>query len=206
MGTTTFAALVTWVISHGYFLFFVAAFLEGPLVTAAAGVTAALGYYSLPIIILLSVAGDLSADVVYYAIGYLGRRTLVRKYGIYIGLTPERVEKIEKFLKHNIVKTMIIVKLSPIIPVPGIIVIGSARISLKKFAIISLLITLPKSLLFAFIGFYSGKAYEKLNTVITNGQFIFLGVVVVVVLAYMGYKKLTEYISKKMEHNKNVPL
>ncbi len=207
MGTgTTFAVLVTWVIAHGYFLFFIAAFLEGPLVTAAAGVAAALGYYSLPVIIFLSVMGDLTADVVYYTIGYVGRRALINRYGQYIGLTKERVERLERFLKRNVGKTMLVVKLSPVIPVPGIIVIGSSRVSIKRFAIISLLITVPKSLIFAFLGFYSGRAYEHLSTTITNGQLIFFGVVVVVVAAYLGYKKLATYISNKLEHNKKLPL
>jgi len=204
MGTTTFATLVTWVILHGYFLFYIATFLEGPLVTAAAGVAAALGYFSFPLIILISVLGDLTADVVYYSIGYLGSKTIVPRYGSRIGLTKERIERIEKFLKRHVGKTMIAVKLSPIIPIPGLIVIGSAKVPLKKFVVLSLLITLPKSLLFGLIGFLSGRAYEKLSATVTNGQLMLFGVAILVVLVYLAYTKLASLLSKKLDDNEKL--
>ncbi len=206
MGATTFSTLVTWVISHGYPLFFVAAFFEGPVVTIAAGIAAALGYYNIYLIILISVLGDVSADVVYYGIGYWGRKALINKYGSYIGLTKERVEKIESFLKRHIAKTMIVVKLSPIIPVPGLLVIGSTRIPLKKYAIISILITFPKSILFALVGFFSGKAYEHLSGFVANSQLIFLGIVILGGLVYFGYKKMAEYFTRKLEGRSHPPL
>jgi membrane protein DedA with SNARE-associated domain len=204
METTTFSTLVTWVISHGYFLFYIATFLEGPLVTAAAGVAAALGYFSFPVIILISILGDLTADVVYYTIGYLGRKTIVPRFGPRIGLTKERIERIEKFLKRHAGKTMMAVKLSPLIPIPGLIVIGSAKVPIKKFVALSLLITLPKSLLFGLIGLLSGKAYERLSTTVTHGQLILFGVAIVVILVYVAYTKLAAKLSEKLDDNQKL--
>jgi len=204
METTTFSTLVTWVISHGYFLFFIATFLEGPLVTAAAGVASALGYLSFPLIILISILGDLTADTVYYTIGYLGRRTIVPRWGPKIGLTKERTEKIERFLKRHAGKTMIAVKLSPVIPIPGLIVVGSAKVPLKKFIALSLLITLPKSLLFGLIGLLSGKAYEKLSTTVTHGQLILFGVAIIVILVYLVYTKLAAKFSRDLDDHQNI--
>jgi len=53
----TFTDLVSWIIAHGYFIFFFTALVEGPLVTTAAGVAAALGYYNIIIIVLIAIAG-----------------------------------------------------------------------------------------------------------------------------------------------------
>ena len=197
--TTTFVALVHWVITHGYFLFFIAAFLEGPLVTAAAGVAASLGYYSLPIIIVLSVMGDLVADTVYYTIGYWSRKTLITRYGSYVGLTHERMQSLEFMLHRHVGKSMIVIKLSPAIPVPGLIMIGSARVPLKKFVIIALLITLPKSLLFAFIGFYAGHAYARLSTVIASTQQLIAFLAIIIFFAYVAYQKITARIAKQIK-------
>ena len=195
MANQTFITLVHWVIGHGYFLFFIAAFLEGPLVTAAAGVAAALGYYSIVMIIMLSVLGDLTADIVYYTIGYWSRKTLITRYGTYVGLTQERIKTLEKLLQRHAGKAMIVIKLSPVIPVPGLIMIGSARASLKKFIRSSLLITLPKSLLFAFIGFYAGRAYERLSGTIASAQNLLAFIAVVIFVSYIAYKKLTARIA-----------
>ena len=199
MTNSTFVTLVHWVIGHGYFLFFIAAFLEGPLVTAAAGVAAALGYYSIVIIIILSVLGDLAADTVYYTIGYWSRKTLITRYGSYVGLTAERIETLERLLHRHAGKAMIVIKLSPVIPVPGLIMIGSARVPLKKFIRTSLLITLPKSLLFAFIGFFAGRAYERLSGTIASAQDLLTLLAVVVVVTYVAYKKLTARIAAEIK-------
>lgn len=194
----TFVTLVQWVIGHGYFLFFIAAFLEGPLITAAAGVAAALGYYDLTLIILLSVLADLCADVVYYTVGYWGRRTLITRYGSYVGLTKERMEYLEHLLHRHVGKALIIIKLSPVIPVPGLIMVGLARVPLEKFIRTILLITLPRSVLFALIGLYAGRTYERLSGIITSTQNLLAVITLIIFIAYIGYKKITTRIVEEI--------
>ncbi len=195
----TFIALVHWVISKSYFFFFIAAVLEGPLVTAAAGVAAALGYYSLPIIILLSVLGDVVADVVYYGIGYWSRKTLITRYGEYVGLTKERIEYFERLLHRHVRKALIVIKLSPAIPIPGLIMIGAARVPFRKFITTALIIMLPKSLLFAFLGFFTGRAYERLSNVITSTQDLIAFLTLVIFASYIAYKKISGYIARQIK-------
>lgn len=199
MPALTLTALVPWIISHGYFLFFLVALIEGPLVTTAAGVAAALGYYSILIIILIAIAGDLTADVVYYFIGYHSRSLILERYGHHFGLTKERMEKIGKTVHTHFAKTMIIIKISPLIPVPGLIAIGASRAPLRKFIGMSLLVTVPKALLFALLGFYSGKAYTYLDSTITSGTYAAGGLILIIVVIYLIYKKITSNISKKTE-------
>ncbi len=199
MENHTFITLVQWVISHGYFLFFISAVLEGPLVTAAAGVAAALGYYSLYIIIALSVFGDLVADTVYYSIGYWSRKALIKRYGPYVGLTKERVGKLDSLLHRHTGKALVIIKLSPAIPIPGLIMVGSARVPLKKFVRIALLITLPKSILFALVGFFAGRAYERFSGVIANAESLFTLIACSIIVIYLAYQKLTARIAKEIK-------
>ena len=195
----TFTDLVPWIIAHCYFIFFFTALIEGPLVTTAAGVAAALGYYNIVIIVLIAIAGDLTADVIYYFIGYHSRILVIERYGHHFGITRERIEKIEKMVHKNFKKTMLIVKVSPIIPIPGLIAIGASRVSLKKFVEMSLLITAPKSLLFALLGFYSGKAYAHLGNNITNGSYIIGGLILVIFVVYLIYQKITSRITREVD-------
>lgn len=198
MDNSTTTYLISWVIAHGYFLFFLAAFFEGPLVTAAGGVAAALGYYSIEIIILLSIAGDVAADLIYYAVGYFGGRAVLVKYGKYIGLTHVRLEHIQKLLYRHARKTITAIKLSPVIPVPGILAVGSLRVPFKKFLETSLIITVPKSLLFALIGYFSGRAYAHLSGFVAHSQYILWGVVALIVAIYIAYQKTTARFTHKI--------
>ena len=197
MPELTLAALVPWVIAHGYFIFFIATVVEGTLVTTAAGVAAGFGYYNIFIIILIAIAGDLTADTVYYFIGYHSRSLILERYGHYLGITKERMEKVGAMVHRNFGKTMFVVKLSPFIPIPGLIAIGASRVPLRKFVGMSLLITAPKAAFFAFLGFYSGKTYVYLTSTITNGYYIGGGLIMLIVIIYFIYQKITARISKK---------
>ncbi len=197
MSNITFIALVSWVIAHGYFLFFVAAFLEGPLVTAAAGVAASLGYFSLTVIILLSIAADLVADLFFYTLGYFGGRPILEKYGSFVGLTKERLEKMEKILNRHMGKAVVFFKLSPLIPVPGIVLVGTSRASLKRFVTVALSVTIPKTLFFALLGFYTGKAYNYLSGTIVSARNATFILGFIFVAAYYTYKKLSHKVVVK---------
>ncbi len=201
MQDTTFVTLVSWVIAHGYLLFFIAAVLEGPLVTAAAGVAASLGVFSLPIVVLISIAGDLVADVAWYSLGYWGGNSFLLKYGHYFKLTHERIKKFETLIHRNLGKTMVFFKLSPIIPVPGIIIIGAVHAPLKRFVKISLAVSLPKSLLFALLGFYSGKAYKYLSGSIVSAQYSVFIATLLIFAVYFLYKWITTYLADQIDDN-----
>jgi membrane protein DedA with SNARE-associated domain len=198
MSFFSLAVLVPWVISHGYFIYFIIAVIEGTTITVAAGVAAGFGYFNIFIVILISIAGDLIADVLWYFLGYYGRKSIIERHGHRFGLTKERMEKFDKMVHTNFRKTMFVVKISPVIPVPGLIAIGASRGPLKKFIEMSALVTVPKSTFFALLGFFSWKAYAYLNNTIKNGSYIVGGLVLVVLIIYFAYQKITSRITKEV--------
>lgn len=128
-----FSTALSWVIAGGYALMFIGMVVEGPIITAAAGFAAALGYFNPLIVFLLAIAGDLVADFVYYAIGYVSRATFVERYGHRVGLTKERMLRLETLIKKHPKKTMVAIKLSPLLPTPGLMMMGAVRMSLEQF-------------------------------------------------------------------------
>ena len=199
MNSTTFIALVPWIIAHGYFLFLIAATIEGSLVTTAAGVACALGYYNIFIIILLSVLGDVIGDLVYYFIGYHSRRVLVSPFFKRFGLTDERITKIEGRLHRNTYNTLILIKLSPLIGPPGLILVGASHIPFKKFFKAALVVTLPKCLFFALIGFFAGNAYIELSKKVETHQYVFFLIGGFLLGVYFLYQYFAKRAAKKLE-------
>jgi undecaprenyl-diphosphatase len=195
--TTTY--LISWVITHGYWLFFVATFFEGPLVTAAAGVAAALGYFNIELIVLISIMGDTLADSLFFAIGYFGGIRVIKKYGHHVGVTDERREKIKTLLHGHTRKTVALVKLAPVIPVPGILTLGSMRVSFRKFFETSLLITIPKSTFFALAGYFSGKTYVHLGGLVNKGEYVMWLMVPMLIVVYIVYQKISKFFSSELE-------
>ena len=192
------AMALQWVIAHGYWLMFLAMLVEGPIVTAAASFAVALGYFNIGYVLILSLLGDVVADVIYYSIGYWGRMTLVAKYGRYVGLSKERLTRIERLLEANSIKTLVALKLTPFIPTPGLMLVGVARMKLSKFTLTCLLITIPKTILFMLAGYYFGEAY---GTFSRDFGYVSVGIVVII-LIYAFYKlwlKSAATIGSKIE-------
>ena len=85
MNSTNFFALAQWVMIHGYAFMFTGMFVEGPLITAAASFGAALGYFNLTIVAILSLLGDILADLMHFCKrrGYSFDEILARARGYF---------------------------------------------------------------------------------------------------------------------------
>ncbi len=200
MHAATFTALETWVIAHGYVVFFFIALAEGPLVTMAAGAAAALGYFNIWIIIGLAFVGDAGADVVYYAIGHYSHHLLSSRVGRWLGLTEERLVRIKKLVHEHGRKAVLVIKLSPIgaIAIPGLVFLGMIRMPFKKFIESVLLVSVPKSIILALIGYFSLLAYVQLGAKAHTG-YLLAGGIITAFFLYMAYTKITARIATEIE-------
>lgn len=183
---------------HGYLVMFIAMFVEGPIVTAAAAFAAALGFFNLWIVFVLAVAGDLFADLVYYAIGYFTRLGLIQKYEARLRMTSTQMEKIRSQLQTHAGKTIVAIKLAPFLAGPGLIVVGASHFSPRRFTILSLAITVPKVLLFMGLGYYFGYAYDSVSQYANYGIYALVGALVLAFTIRYLYQKLSARIAKKM--------
>jgi membrane protein DedA with SNARE-associated domain len=199
MNSTDFVYLVPWVIAHGYLIFFIAALIEGPFVTAAAGVAAALGYYNIFLIILLAIAGDIGGDFLYYGLGYIFNKPIKAGRLGFLGINKERVEKIKDLLHKRVGRTVIFIKLTPFIGPPGLMILGAVRVPFKKLLKTALSIAVPKCILFALLGYYSAEAYVYLDKTIAKGQNALVIVAISFIVVYLIYKKITAEMAKRYE-------
>lgn len=193
------AVLVPWVISHGYLIFWFFATIEGPIITIAASVAAALGYFNIFIILLLAFLGDIGGDFFYYGIGYIGHNLIHSRFFKFLGLSDRRIEKVQKLLHNHMTRAVILIKVSPIVGPLGIVVIGATRIKFKKFIKAALYVAIPKSLFFALLGYYSGQTYLELNKIIARGQDIIPWIVAFIIIIYLVYLQVMRKISKGVE-------
>jgi membrane-associated protein len=194
MDLNNFADALAWVIAHGYPLMFIIMMIEGPVITAAAAFASALGYYNIYLVLLLSIFADWITDIGFYVIGYYGRKKIINRFGPRFGMTARRMAKLESLsLKHEI-KAMLIIKLSPLISFPGLVLMGAVKMPLKRFALYCFLIILPYCIFFASIGFYFGMAYDSIMPYVKNGAFL----LVAAMATLIGFRYLHRYISSQI--------
>jgi membrane protein DedA with SNARE-associated domain len=199
INSSDLAILVPWLLNHGYLIFLIGAIIEGPFTTIAGGVVAALGYFNIYIILVLALLGDIIGDIFYFSIGYMSHNLIRSPFFRYLGLNELLIKKIQKLVHARILQALLLVKISPLIGPIGLIVIGASRPPFKSFIKPALIISVPKSFFFVLLGYYSGSAYLQLNKIVAQGQYIAMGIIVVMSLIYYAYIKITGKIAKGIE-------
>ena len=196
---TTFSGAFDWVIMYGYPLMFLAMLIEGPVVTAAAAFAATFGYFNIFIVFILSLFGDMTADVIYYAVGYFGRIMVVQKFGRHFGLADERIGKIEALFNRHPSKILVALKLTPVLSTPGLMIAGASRIPLKNFIAVCSAVILPKTIFFMMIGYYFGSAYTIVSGKYEKGGLVFGILLFVIIGIYYATRKFSAHLAVKIE-------
>jgi membrane protein DedA with SNARE-associated domain len=197
----TFLSTLQWLLQNSYPVMFLGMIIEGPTIIAAASFAVTMGYFNLVTIFILAVLGDVIGDFIFYSIGYFGRVAVINKLDRKFKASKSRIEKLKKLVHQHPGKIVTVVKLAPLLPMPGLVAIGSTHLPPKKFAKIILAIIIPKTLLFMAIGYFFGHAYNQIYKIINDGV---LGIIIVVVFLFLmqyGYKKISERISQRLERD-----
>ncbi len=195
MESASFAGITQWVLSHGYFLMFMGMLVWGPPVTAAGAFGAALGYFNIWIVFILSLASNLLGDVIFYALGYWGRQEFIIKYGKYIGITKTRLRIFEKIAAEHTGKAMTIAKLVPLLALPGLVMMGITRVPMKIYVWWAIVIAVPSSLVYLLLGYYFGAVYDTIE------RYLHLGGIVIAVLIFVfaASAHVSHRVSRRME-------
>ena len=199
MSFLNLAGLGHWVVGNGYTILFLGMIIEGPVLTAAAAFAAALGYLNILLVFFFSILGNFVPDLIFYSLGYWGRKQFADKYGHYFGLTPDKLQKAERFIEKHSGKSLFTIKLVPFLAAPGLIVAGISRMDIRKFISWSILITVPSSFLYLIIGYYFGAAYVKVIHYLNIGTYIILGAIVVLIIILYVEKRFTGRLAKAFE-------
>ncbi len=194
MTAATFSTILSWVIASGYTMIFAAIIVGGPVFISAAAFAAALGYFNVYIIFSLAFFGEMAVDILLFLIGDFSRAPLVERFGHWFGLTKKRILKLEKLLIKHSWKTLLIIKYSPIIPMPGFVIAGAAKLPFKRFFYILLVLSLPKAVFFTLIGYYFGMAYQTYAKYFYYSEYF----IVIIIIIFIAINYLFSRLSKKI--------
>ena len=166
---------------YRYAVLFPLVIVEGPIVTVLAGLLVSFGKLAFWWVYAVAIVGDLTGDIALYFLGALGKRGIAGKWGRWMGLTENRLEKMEHHFKKHLGKTLILGKLAHGVGAGVLLGAGAARVSFGRFFWYNFVATLPKSLFLLFLGVYFGYAYERIARYLD--LFALIGLCLVVGLA-----------------------
>ena len=133
--------------------------------------------------------GNLLGSLVAYAVSYKGGRPLLLKYGKYVLITPEEIDRAETwFLKYGD-WIVFFSRLLPVVRTFISIPAGIARMNLWKFSIFTFMGSYPWSLGLAYGGFLLGENWEDLRSVMRPFDIPIL-VIAAAAVAWFFYRRI----------------
>lgn len=165
-----------------YILLGIFVLLEGPLATLAGAVAASAGLMKPGWVFFAASVGNLSADILWYSLGYLGKTRWITSYGKWVGIKPEQVEQLEGEIQQHAPKLLLLAKLTMGFVVPALVATGMARVPLRRwfYALITgeTIWTGTLVLLGYFFGRYVQTIENGIEAVIIIGSVAFIAILI----------------------------
>ncbi len=187
---------------YGYPVIFLLVLIEGPLVMIISSFLAASGYLNIFILYPLIVVADLFADILWYCVGYLGRKNIVNHSSRFLGLTPDKLacfEELNNKFKNHQGKILFTAKITHIIGFPFLIAAGVFRVDIKKFIWFNFLATIPKVMFFMLLGYFFGEASELIGKYLGYSTLIGTLVLILSIAVYFLIQRFTRKFFKRYE-------
>lgn len=191
--------IISLIVQYKYIILIPIVAIEGPIATVLTGLLVSMGYMNFFGAYAVILAGDMIGDSFYFALGYWGREKLIRRWGKFVGITVEKVERLERHFGNHTGKTIIIGKLSHVFGVVILFAAGLAKIRFREFFKFDLIATIPKSLILILTGYYFGKAAVRSVQSFDSAALGTFFVVILLIVVYLAINKLAQ---KFLKNNK----
>jgi len=153
----------------GYFAIYLVTLLDGAnipftpieLFLGFAGYLAAIGEVKFVPALAVTVLGNLTGHIFSYIVGRLVGRSFFRKYGKYLLVTPERLERAEHHAKRFGPTAALVFRFIPGLRTVGSILLGTLRMPLWIFIVMTLPGIIIWNTLLMVIGFYFGTTFAE---------------------------------------------
>jgi membrane protein DedA with SNARE-associated domain len=177
-----------------YVILFLLVAIEGPIAILLASAAASTGLMR-PVLVFISAAlGNLTADMLWYTLGYMGKTEWLFHFGRRLGIRPSLIEH----LKHNMIKhatrVLFLAKLTVSFVIPSLIAAGLLRIPWKRwFPYFIIAETLWTGSL-VLIGYYTTEALKRVEHSV---EIVGLGIsVVFVIFMIVAGRRLLNQLDK----------
>jgi membrane protein DedA with SNARE-associated domain len=160
--------------------------VPGETVLTLAAVYAGIGRLSIVLVALLGFCGALVGDNIGFAIGHFGGRRLARRYGRYIFLTPERLDKATAFFERHGGKIIIVARFIEGLRQANGIIAGTTGMQWTRFLIFNAIGAALWVLVWTGVGYFSGGHIDTIYNAATRYSTYLAIALGVLLLAYIA--------------------
>jgi membrane protein DedA with SNARE-associated domain len=157
------------------------------------------GKFSLLLVVIWGAIGNLIGSMIAYAIGAFGGRPFIEKYGKYVLLGKDELDKSQIFFTKYGGASVFFSRLLPIVRTFISLPAGIARMPFIKFCVYTFVGSFFWSGLLAYIGVYLGENWKSIETYFRKFDWLILVAIIILIILFI-YKKISAHGGK----NKNI--
>lgn len=147
-----------------YFLVLLSVSFQGELAILGAAAAASAGYLN-PVGVFLSASlGNILSDVLWYLLGYYSRVDWLIKHFHRLGITGEKVDLAKRIVMKDVVRFLIVGKLTNWMMIPALIATGLAKVPWKRWLVLIIISDLVIAGIFTPLGFYMASSFLKIKS------------------------------------------
>ncbi|HEY1510826.1 MAG TPA: DedA family protein [Solirubrobacteraceae bacterium] len=162
--------------------------VPGETVLILGAVYAGTGRLNIWLVALLGFAGALLGDNIGFAIGHFGGRPLVERYGRYVFLTPERLDKTTRFFDRHGGKIIIVARFIEGLRQANGIIAGTTGMHWKRFVIFNAIGAALWVAVWTSVGYFSGSHINTIYDDVTRYDTYLAIAAGLVVLAFIVHR------------------
>jgi membrane protein DedA with SNARE-associated domain len=161
--------------------------VPGETILVAASVYAGTGRLSIVGVGLVAVLAAVAGNCIGYAIGFFGGHALVLRYGKYVFLTPERLDKTERFFARRGGLVVVAGRFIEGLRQAAGIIAGTAEMPFKRFMIFNVLGAILWVAVWAPIGYLAGDHIGTIYTTATRYSLYLLIALLLLLAAWIAW-------------------
>lgn len=142
-------------------------------------------------LVLVTIAGTIGAVIgalIAYAIGYFGGRPILERWGRWLRITPDDLDRTDAFFARHGTKAAFFGRLIPVVRSLVSFAAGIAHMPLGPFVLYTALGSLPFTFVLVFVGIQLGANWETIGDVLKRFEYAILAVIAVAVLAFVWFR------------------
>lgn len=136
---------------------------EGPVSTLIGAAAAAAGILDIRFVFVSALIGNIIGDVLWYTVGYINNLARIHRFGRWLGLHQRHIDRLEAEMHLHATKLILLSKLAIGLIIPTLVAAGLARIPLRRWLPLVLLMETLWTIFLVNLGYHSAGLLTQLE-------------------------------------------
>lgn len=144
--------------------------------------------WSLPLVVLAGTIGATVGGLVAYAIGYWGGRPVILRWGRWLRITAEDLDRTEAFFGRYGNAAAFFGRMIPVVRSLVSFGAGVGRMPILPFTLFTFLGSLPFTFVLVFVGVQLGANWEAVGAVLKQFEYLILAILILAVGLFLWWR------------------